>query len=172
MSSEENQSQDEQKNTAEQQRLYQLALQHLLSGGATQQSRLSKEERAERANNYVVPSIDSVTDDNKNNKRDIFCRHCDSKILLTGAASYLHKEVFLHNPSVKASGETEGETLSDHWLVKGQMSFENIGVSRPVNADFKYLCCADCDQGPVGITYLSSPQEFLVTHQRVRYADA
>jgi hypothetical protein len=66
---------------------------------------------------------------------------------------------------------TEMEVVSNHWLVTDQYQFENIGVSKPIDADnlFRYLCCADCDGGPVGIVYSAAPSEFYVTHERVAY---
>ena len=70
----------------------------------------------------------------------------------------------------------EGETLSEHWLVTSQFSFENIALTRPAARagaaapTFKYLACGVCDRGPVGIVFLDKPSEFFVAHARVKYA--
>jgi len=73
---------------------------------------------------------------------------------------------------MKTKQDREGcetvETLDDHWIVADQFDFENVGVSRPVtsNGSYRYLLCADCDLGPIGIRYDSDPN-FYVFHNRV-----
>lgn len=62
-----------------------------------------------------------------------------------------------------------------------RFDFENVGVTKPipakqsgvadpnlaVNANFRYLVCADCDRGPVGIMY--DMKHSYVTHGKVAY---
>ncbi|OLY78108.1 putative guanine nucleotide exchange factor MSS4-like protein [Smittium mucronatum] len=36
------------------------------------------------------------------------------------------------------------------WCVSDVFKFENIGMSKPVEGDLRYLICADCDCGPLG----------------------
>jgi hypothetical protein len=35
---------------------------------------------------------------------------------------------------------------------------------------FRYLTCADCDRGPIGITYDVDTNVFYVAHERVAYS--
>jgi hypothetical protein len=87
----------------------------------------------------------------KKNAKLILCRYCDSKILLAGTADFSVLPIELHKPKV-----TDGsETVHHHWKVKSQMTFENIGVTRPppetkstaTATPIKYLACCDCDRG-------------------------
>lgn len=84
----------------------------------------------------------------------------------------------MHVPFKKnQGGAVDTEVLSQFWVIHDQMKFENIGVTRQVPSnptvtstrEFKYLICADCDRGPVGITYLDTPNVFYIAHQRVAY---
>jgi len=128
-----------------------------------------------------------IREERGTNARTILCKFCDTKILTPDAATYQQKEIHLHllngskdDPSV--------ELLHDHWCVLGQMQFENVAVTRTgtgtgtgagagssahaqqSNGSFRYLTCANCDRGPIGINYLDDPQRFFVAHQRVKYA--
>ncbi|PVZ97687.1 hypothetical protein BB558_006353 [Smittium angustum] len=37
-----------------------------------------------------------------------------------------------------------------YWSVSDVFSFENIGISKPVNGGIQYLICAECECGPLG----------------------
>lgn len=51
------------------------------------------------------------------------------------------------------------------------MVFENIGVLRAVDTGVKYLCCAECDIGPLGYNDTKSKaDEFLIAVDRVKYS--
>lgn len=53
------------------------------------------------------------------------------------------------------------------------MSFENVGFSRDAADGKKYLLCADCELGPIGIQTLDGDKVcFDVAMDRVRYKDA
>lgn len=66
------------------------------------------------------------------------------------------------------------------WSIQGGMyTFENIGISKippPSNhqvsaGDFRYLCCAACDSGPLGYGFLmGTPQTFHLAVDRVKEA--
>lgn len=51
------------------------------------------------------------------------------------------------------------------------MSFENVGVTKSVDPAYRYLSCASCDRGPIGINFLAEPTKFYVAHERVRYQE-
>jgi len=62
----------------------------------------------------------------------------------------------------------DGETLTDFWMVDDMMTFENVGFSNTV--DFiKYLTCADCEIGPVGLHDTRNKKEFYIAHDRIKY---
>jgi len=65
--------------------------------------------------------------------------------------------------------ELSGEDVELFWKVDEQLHFENVGFSKTVNGDEKFLMCADCEQGPIGWTQLSQPQSYVAT-ARVKYA--
>jgi len=134
-----------------------------------------KELLAERAWGSII--ISSVISPDSN-PSTLVCAHCPCKILLAGVATRATTEISLH-PIFRVGEAQEAsvvETLSDYWLVDDQMKFENIGVTREVPGGaqattarpFKYLICADCDRGPVGITYLDNPTHFYIARARVK----
>lgn len=83
-------------------------------------------------------------------------------------------QVFLPLVTQKKSIGTQpdGETVKDFWLVNDMMMFENIGFSNTVGASTKYLTCADCEMGPLGIYDLQNPKDFLIAVNRVKYASS
>lgn len=51
-------------------------------------------------------------------------------------------------------------------------SFENVGFSKTLNeTGVKYLCCADCELGPLGYhdTTNNDTKEYLIAVDRVSY---
>ena len=92
-------------------------------------------------------------------------------IFRKGHAKYIPKKITLH----KFDGQ-DTETLSYTWMCDDIFKFENIAVMKKINnqmignGDFAYLSCADCEKGPVGIRYLSSPNKTsYIAHDRIRY---
>ena len=56
-----------------------------------------------------------------------------------------------------------------HAQVDDMMSFENIGFTKTL-VQIKYLCCADCELGPLGLQYLDrAPAASYLAARRVRY---
>ena len=49
------------------------------------------------------------------------------------------------------------------------MTFENVSFSNTVGTSTKYLTCANCEIGPLGIHDLENPKEFLIAARRVNY---
>jgi hypothetical protein len=76
----------------------------------------------------------------------------------------------IHKPK---KADSEPVPLNKHWCIGDQMDFENIGVTRAISTDYKYLTCADCDRGPVGIFLTQEPagNQFYVADARVKYLD-
>ena len=118
--------------------------------------------------NRAAVAVDPATQENS---RKIVCPFCKkSVILLPGAATYVQKDIFL--AYANAAAPTDGEVYSHFFKVTDKMSFENIGVRRSTGPGdaFRYLTCADCDMGPLGITFdADRNQVFYVAHRRVKY---
>eukprot|EP01083_Nonionella_stella_P049909 132933_1 len=121
-------------------------------------------------------------DENQKNKLMVLCMWCGEKIFRPGAAKLVEKEFFLHSTST--SSPTEGDTCSAHWHVTDQYDFENVGVTKPITGagaahpsvpegeDYRYLSCATCDRGPLGIYFPTrNPREFYVAHDRIKYQE-
>lgn len=111
---------------------------------------------------------------NMNTKR-MRCLRCDSLILEANVA-LLHKtESPFEIPSVKKKHELVAnkdgftvESSDTFWLLKDMLAFENIGFTNTVDQK-KYLICADCEIGPLGLQNLEKKDEFLVCVERVKY---
>lgn len=121
----------------------------------------------------------------------VVCRHCGSKILLPGAAQMSDGETEVFLPSVtfdkREAGDpaAKGDTYTRLWMVTDRMAFENVGVSRPVeagapvqresDASFRYLTCADCERGPLGaVPDLGNRagEHYYIAPDRVRFVPA
>jgi len=84
------------------------------------------------------------------NKLEVRCQHCDSRVLSPLAATFISEPHPLPTPTQrKDQVSTTTEDLGEWWVVADMFDFENIGFSHTVG-DTKYLVCADCEQGPVG----------------------
>ena len=67
----------------------------------------------------------------------------------------------------QSTEKPEGEDLMDWWMVPDMFMFENVGFSNTVGI-YKYLTCADCEQGPVGIHNLELKKSYVAA-QRIDY---
>eukprot|EP00468_Gymnochlora_sp_CCMP2014_P007860 CAMPEP_0167749336 /NCGR_PEP_ID=MMETSP0110_2-20121227/5349_1 /TAXON_ID=629695 /ORGANISM="Gymnochlora sp., Strain CCMP2014" /LENGTH=193 /DNA_ID=CAMNT_0007634475 /DNA_START=376 /DNA_END=954 /DNA_ORIENTATION=+ len=113
---------------------------------------------------------DPPMDGDKKNTKFILCTQCNSKILKPGKSTYTEKKMSLHNMVMREEKKSQStQELSKFWLVTSQFDFENVGVSKNVSTAFKYLACADCDLGPIGIQFTNKPSEFYIAHDRVAY---
>ncbi|XP_069113116.1 guanine nucleotide exchange factor MSS4-like [Argopecten irradians] len=105
------------------------------------------------------------------NKTKIYCQRCSSLILLSQKASKKEKELFLPHMKKKPNAAPEdGETLNDFWLVEDMFTFENLGFTNTVD-NIKYLICADCEVGPIGVHDTRQNKQFYIALDRVRHAD-
>ena len=79
-------------------------------------------------------------------------------------------------PDITAKGtkpdETEGKTIRYHWLVSEMMEFENIGFSKTVDGNVRFLACADCEIGPIGWHKVTDRHEFYITAEKVKYSES
>lgn len=105
--------------------------------------------------------IEDRKDSSGKNADVVYCTFCPSKILNSGAATFVNIEFSLPEMLCKKGSEgTSREMISDCWMVEEINSFENIGVSHTVE-NVKYLACADCERGPVGWHDLSTYKSYI-----------
>ncbi|XP_065180134.1 guanine nucleotide exchange factor MSS4-like [Sycon ciliatum] len=111
-------------------------------------------------------------DDNGKNGLWLICKRCGSKIVEPGVALFVDQERRLPAMEKKAGIElsADGEALSSYFKLTDMMQFENVGFTLP-HQGRKFLICADCEIGPIGVVELDSPSEFWVALDRV-VADA
>ncbi|XP_796474.3 guanine nucleotide exchange factor MSS4 [Strongylocentrotus purpuratus] len=104
------------------------------------------------------------------NAKSIVCERCNSKILLPGVAEFVTKEIFLPHMKKKSEQQkaTDGENLSEHWVVSDMMTFENVGFTNTVGTA-KYLICADCEVGPVGWHDVTDKTKYFIALDRVQH---
>ncbi|KAI0261226.1 acyl-CoA N-acyltransferase [Gloeopeniophorella convolvens] len=149
----------------------------LLEALQTQRSRPSKESRV--LSSFVKGIIDVSKKEGENtvNRYDVLCinEHCGSVILKQGVASLQERESVQMEPAGSRHPDLPGlpgPLEKVHWwlVTPSPMAFENIGFSKPVNAEkpLKLLACAECDLGPIGWCEPGG-NEFWVASQRVRY---
>lgn len=99
------------------------------------------------------------------------CSKCGSLILNKGVADFVQNVSFnvplMFQKSEKKANNTdfEFEEVSFWWSVDDMFSFENIGFTHSYNGQ-KYLACADCEVGPVGLV---DQKRYLVAITRVSY---
>lgn len=111
-----------------------------------------------------------LTDSGKNAKK-VFCSRCDSVILLSGVGEFSADRSFdvpLMYQKRSEAPVIETEKLSSWWLVRDMFHFENIGFTNP-HEGMKFLACADCEIGPVGLVDPNDPKLFLLSTERVEY---
>jgi guanine nucleotide exchange factor len=136
------------------------------------------------------PNIDHDLDlyhlESKLNKTNIKCLRCKSFILSKEKGHYTILDKKLTIPSMKqtkkelneavvASGDGEdaskhilNEEINKFWLVHDMLTFENIGFTNSVDKK-KYLICADCEIGPIGVQDTDNPSQLLLCIDRVQY---
>eukprot|EP01092_Planopodium_desertum_P002702 TRINITY_DN141899_c0_g1_i1.p1 TRINITY_DN141899_c0_g1~~TRINITY_DN141899_c0_g1_i1.p1 ORF type:complete len:142 (-),score=13.38 TRINITY_DN141899_c0_g1_i1:65-490(-) len=100
------------------------------------------------------------------NATSIFCRYCKSKILPPSKGVLTEKEIWLQPDKTKKP--EEGEKRRWFWAVKDKFDFYNIAFSKDVSPELKYLTCADCERGLVGVHYLKDGTSYVCV-STVRY---
>ena len=75
---------------------------------------------------------------------------------------------FMHKKS-ENQAPTDGETVTDFWVVDDMFTFDNVGFSNTVGTT-KFLICADCEIGPVGYHDITNQKAFYIALDRVGYS--
>ena len=60
--------------------------------------------------------------------------------------------------------------LQRFWRVKDKFDFENVGFTKTVDGNLKYLICGECDVGPIGYYDLRDEASIYVACERVSAA--
>ncbi len=72
-----------------------------------------------------------------------------------------------------AAAPAPATAMSVFWSAN-QWAYDNIGVSKPpsVDARHRFLTCADCDRGPLGVCFpKDEPEQLYLAADRVKYTD-
>ena len=152
-----------------------ITLQNVLAALAAQSSPPSSAAPtpAELDSLTSQPFTADLVSSTQHNTRAILCLLCSTIILNPLAA--LHNTTTNHTlppyptTTTPTTTTTTTTTIAHSWVVEGQMSFENVGVTRGVEGGVRYLVCGNCDGGPIGCVYADAPQTFYVVHGRIRY---
>ncbi|CAD5116314.1 DgyrCDS5218 [Dimorphilus gyrociliatus] len=119
----------------------------------------------------VPDNLKELIADNGKNLKSIRCSTCKSLILNKDTASLVKRETFLPYPQQKKNQkaeEAEGETVNSFWHVQDMYTFENVGFCKTIGT-VKFLMCADCEIGPVGVCDTRGPRDFFVSTDRIAH---
>lgn len=91
-------------------------------------------------------------DDGSKNGNKIACTICGSVIMLSNVGIWVNGNEFALPKATQEKGalNTAVDPLEGWWTVSDMFAFENVGFTHAVN-DVKYLTCADCEYGPIGL---------------------
>lgn len=142
----------------------------------SEQNQISGSEKVKKSETAKIENTESLYDsETKKNKTKIVCSHCDSSILVPMSGEYSRQDEAIRMPferqkkELAKSVETmEYESMTEFWLVHDMFTFENIGFTNTVD-NRKYLICADCEIGPIGVQCLDKPNDFLLCISRVKH---
>jgi hypothetical protein len=127
----------------------------------------------EKSNDFELN--EQVDEETKTNKKKLRCIRCNSLILQEMTSVFKQCEQSIPIPSMKPKKDLANpsniETIDSNmfWLVDDMMKFDNVGFTNLVDKK-KYLICADCEIGPIGLQPNADvTNEFLVCVDRVKY---
>merc|ERR1711937_322073 len=83
---------------------------------------------------------------------EVCCKHCGSCVLKAKTGTLLEN---YEDTLPTKSDKNDTETFKSWIEVADIFDFYNVGFSKTVNTDLKYLICADCERGPIGVQYIS-----------------
>eukprot|EP00794_Sanderia_malayensis_P019226 gene19226-21153_t len=127
----------------------------------SKESKTSKEEKRNIAELYDNTSL--------KNLKSIHCEFCGSTVIKESTASIKIDQKFsLPLAHKKNDDTTSSEDINEFWQLNNMMDFENVGFSNTVD-NIKYLCCADCEIGPIGYHDVTDKTSFYVAVSRVVY---
>ncbi|RWS18475.1 uncharacterized protein B4U80_11263 [Leptotrombidium deliense] len=92
------------------------------------------------------------------NTCEVICKRCSCLILREKQAVFADKQIDV--PLTEVTGDSQSETLNEQWCVENMYQFENMGFSNTVN-DCKFLVCAECEYGPLGVHFIKLNKSYL-----------
>ncbi|PAA69172.1 hypothetical protein BOX15_Mlig007202g1, partial [Macrostomum lignano] len=107
----------------------------------------------------AVATMSSAPADSTN-PHNLACQYCGSLILQAGVATICPSEETHQLPAMHAKQASKPSDFplescpGQWWCVLDMMQFENIGFTNTVDG-LRYLICADCEKGPVGLVQQS-----------------
>merc|ERR1719244_1784543 len=106
----------------------------------------------------MMSADNGKTDESGKNSQQLVCVRCSSKILPPGLGTYMEFEFELS--SFHKENKEEKVTEKEFYRVDDMFDFDNLGFTNTVD-NIKFLCCADCDLGPIGYHDLTTKLSFL-----------
>jgi hypothetical protein len=98
----------------------------------------------------------------------VYCKFCPSTVLRPAVAELVEHEFTLPLlPGPKRPGGETSEAVRKFWRVKDKFDFENVGFTKTVDGNLKYLICGECDTGPIGYYDISDEASIYVACERV-----
>ena len=92
------------------------------------------------------------------------CKHCNCLVLTPNTGTKLSD----HIDYLPLTENKDEKTEFKDWLqIADIFDFANVGFTRTVDSNIKYLTCADCERGPIGVQYLDK-QQILVAVETLK----
>lgn len=109
-----------------------------------------------------LSALFDLSSEDKSNKLTVYCPRCPSLILRPGHGHYVNVGCWpLPDMQVQLNNKHQ-PVVSEHipayqhfWSVADIFTFENVGYTNTVDGRYKYLTCADCECGPLGVQVIS-----------------
>ena len=127
---------------------------------------------SEASNNVKIDTKELFDQTGNTNVKQVICQRCPSKIIPPKFAT-LSEEEFKLAPMKKKTDESGNdggeECLTQFYCVKDMFDFDNVGFTKDVG-EFKFLCCADCEIGPIGYHKKSDGTSYVAL-ARIRHQE-
>lgn len=101
------------------------------------------------------------------NSGKILCELCGSVILRPNTAKWTEVPDGIFLPPMKKN-DKDGVKAYEFWSVTDMFAFENVGFCNAIE-NVKYLACADCEIGPIGVHFTSNKDMFYISPLRVKH---
>lgn len=120
-------------------------------------------------NHHYYPNIYLHNNANDTTTTTIGCVYTpDEYIIITDQFDFdniaVSNNISIHNNQTiqQCSNNTNSNGNNDN-----NNSINNtIDIHTTEHGEYKYLVCADCDYGPIGITYINQPAIFYIVNQK------
>lgn len=92
----------------------------------------------------------------------LWCTKCKAKLIKVSLLNPIEDYCLLNELEIPTK---------QGWLVKDPLDFENVAFSKPRGLatsstdHLRYLCCGECDTGPIGYAVLEGPKRIIIVDQ-------